>query len=73
MREILRRERLKSGMTQQEIADKIGISRVHYTQIENASHNKNPSFQVSIRIKNVLNYHKDDLFLIENVPDKNKC
>lgn len=72
MREILKRERLKHCYTQQELADKAGISRVHYTQIENCSNNKSPSLSVAIRIKNALNYKDDDLFLITNVPNENK-
>jgi len=71
MREVLKRERIKRHMTQKELADKAGISRVHYTQIENASNNKNPSLEVPIKIKQALNYKKDDLFLISNVPNKN--
>lgn len=71
MREILKRERIKRHLTQKELADKAGISRVHYTQIENASNNKNPSLEVAIKIKQALNYKKDDLFLTSDVPNKN--
>lgn len=72
MREVLKQERLKHNYTQQELAEKAGISRVHYTQIENCSNNKSPSLNVAIRIKNALNYKGDDLFLISDVPIKNK-
>lgn len=72
MRTILKRERIKNNLTQQELADRVGISRVHYTQIENNSNNKNPSLDVALSIKKALNYESDDLFLIENVPIKNK-
>lgn len=72
MREILKRERIKNNLTQQELADKADISRVHYTQIENASHNKNPSLDVALKIKRALHYEKDDLFLVASVPNKNK-
>lgn len=71
MRKILKQERIKKGLTQQEIADLVGISRVHYTQIENNSGNKKPSLDVAIGIKKVLGYSGDDLFLVANVPDKN--
>ena len=50
----------------------MGISRVHYTQIENNYNNKKPSLNVALSIKKALNYESDDLFLIENVPSKNK-
>jgi len=63
MREILKRERMKQKLTQQELADKAGISRVHYTQIENASNKKNPSLEVALKIKTALGYNSDDLFL----------
>lgn len=71
MREILRNERKKKNLTQQEIADLAGISRVHYTQIENNSNNKKPSLDVAINIKKALGYVGDDLFLVTNVPEKN--
>ncbi len=71
MRAILKRERIKNKLTQQELADRVGISRVHYTQIENNSNNKKPSLDVAISIKKALNYTSDDLFLVENVPIKN--
>ena len=71
MREILKRERIKMGLTQKEIATMVGISRVHYTQIENNSGNKKPSLDVALRLKKVLNYSKDDLFLTSDVSDKN--
>lgn len=69
MREILKRERIRHHLTQQELAEKVGISRVHYTQIENAYQNKNPSLEVALKIKQVLDYHDDDLFSITCVPN----
>ncbi len=71
MRKILKQERLKKGLTQQDIANLVGISRVHYTQIENNSGNKKPSLDVAIGIKKVLGYSGDDLFSVADVPDKN--
>lgn len=71
MREILKQERIKKGLTQQELANLVGISRVHYTQIENNSRNKKPSLDVAIGIKKVLGYSGDDLFSVANVPNKN--
>lgn len=71
MREILKRERIKKGLTHQEIANLVGISRVHYTQIENNSGNKKPSLDVAMSIKKVLEYSGDDLFSVINVSDKN--
>lgn len=71
MRAILKQERLKKGLTQQAIANLVGISRVHYTQIENNSGNKKPSLDVAMGIKKVLDYSGDDLFSVVNVPEKN--
>lgn len=71
MRQILKQERIKRGLTQQEIANLVGISRVHYTQIENNSGNKKPSLDVAMSIKKVLGYSGDDLFLVSDVPNKN--
>ncbi len=70
MREILRHERKKKNLTQQELANLAGISRVHYTQIENNSNNKKPSLDVAISIKKALGYVGDDLFLVSNVPNE---
>lgn len=71
MREILKQERMKKQLTQKELADKVGISRVHYTQIEKASNNKNPSLEVALKIKTALDYSNDDLFLNFDVPSEN--
>lgn len=72
MREKLKKVRLNQDLTQEKIAKMVGISRVHYTQIENASNNKCPSLDVAINIKKALNYQGDDLFLISDVPNENK-
>lgn len=71
MRKILKQERIKRGLTQQAIANLVGISRVHYTQIENNSRNKKPSLDVAMSIKKVLGYSGDDLFSVSDVPNKN--
>lgn len=54
--------RINNNLSQQELADLAGISRVHYTQIENNTGNKKPSLDVAIAIKKALNYNGDDLF-----------
>lgn len=72
MREILKKERMRQKLTQKELAAKAGISRVHYTQIENSSNNKNPSLEVAIKIKQALHYSNDDLFLITDTSNGNK-
>ncbi|WP_432409212.1 helix-turn-helix transcriptional regulator [Wukongibacter sp. M2B1] len=61
MRKKLKKQRLKKELTQMEIASLIGIKRATYTNIELG--NKNPSFNVATKIKGVLGYQDDDIFL----------
>lgn len=65
MRNKLKTIRTDKGFTQQEISDLVGIDRSFYTNIELGV--KNPSLQVALRIKEVLNYFDDDIFLTNNV------
>lgn len=60
MREKLRRLRISAGFTQQQLSAIARISRNHYTQIESGE--RNPSLEVSLRIKRALNYPYDDIF-----------
>ncbi len=60
MRKKLRELRVASGMTQEMLADLVGISRTHYTQIE--AGDKEPSLSVGLRLKKVLSYCRDDIF-----------
>ena len=63
MRVKLKEIRLSKNMTQDEIAEKIGINRSYYTNIERG--NRNPSFLVALKIKNVLGIKDDDIFLVK--------
>jgi transcriptional regulator with XRE-family HTH domain len=45
--------RLKSNLTQQELADKVGISKAHISQIENG--NREPSLRVLVHLAMILN------------------
>lgn len=49
-----------AGYTQQTFSYKLGISRSHYAQIESGE--KNPSLELSLKIKGALNYEYDDIF-----------
>lgn len=60
MRKKLQKLREAKGYTQQTFSEKINISRSHYSQIESGE--KNPSLELSIRIKRALEYPYDDLF-----------
>lgn len=69
MRIKLRELRKSQEYTQQEFASLIGIERSTYANIELG--NKNPSFPVSLKIKEVLNYQGDDIFLASDVSQGN--
>ena len=61
----LRKEML---LSQEMMAEKLGISRSHYSQIE--SGDKTPSLEVALRIKQVCDYSDDDIFLNVNAPER---
>lgn len=61
MRNILRSKRQNKKLTQQQIAEKLGISRSAYTNIENGV--RNPSFPLALKFKEVLEYKNDDIFI----------
>lgn len=63
MRQKLKEIRKSKLLTQEELAKKVGIERSYYTNIERG--NKNPSFLVALRIKEVLDYKDDEIFLIK--------
>lgn len=69
MRTKLRELRKAREYTQQEFACLIGIDRSTYANIELG--NKNPSFPVSLKIKEALNYQGDDIFLTFSVSQGN--
>lgn len=56
----LRKYRAKSGMTQQEVANKLEIERSTYTKYETAV--SEPSFDMLQRIANVFNTDFNNLF-----------
>lgn len=60
MRCNLRKIRKKKKMTHQAMADKLCIGRSYYTKIELGQ--RNPSLNLALRIKDVLDYSSDDIF-----------
>lgn len=60
MRVKLKKVRNEKDLTQQEVADRAGIERSYYTNIELGS--KNPSLKTALKIKQALSYYEDDLF-----------
>lgn len=61
MRDKLKKVRLEQNLTQYQVAKMVGISRPSYTNIELGR--KNPSLKIALKIKKVLNYKDDDIFL----------
>lgn len=66
MRAKLAAVRKEMGLSQEMAADKVHISRSHYSQIE--SGDKTPSLDVALRIKQVFDYSDDDIFLNISAP-----
>ncbi len=61
MRTKLKKIRLSRELTQEEMANQLGIDRATYTNIELG--NRNPSLKVALKMKKILNYNNDDIFL----------
>lgn len=55
--------RKQVGMTQEEVAERIGISRSYYTQIENGTHN--PSPVVGLRLSNFFDVELGKFYFVE--------
>lgn len=70
MREKLIEVRTKKGYTQEQMANKLNVARTTYTGYEKG--NVNPSLEVALIIKKILNYKKDDIFLNSNISKTNK-
>ena len=55
----LKQIRLKNKWTQQYVADKVGITKSAYSNIENK--NRSPSLKVAIRLQNLFDLSVDNL------------
>ena len=61
----IRQFRQKLGMTQQELADAVGVTRQTVNALENARYN--PSFLLAYNITKMLGKkHIEDVFVFEN-------
>jgi len=58
-------------MTQQELADKTGVSRQTIVAIENGKYF--PTLELAFRIARVFNSPLEDIFTIEFLPDTKKA
>ena len=70
VRKKLKQMRLKKKMTQRNVADEIGVTRMGYSKIENCT--RDPSFKILLKIKNVMAYENDDLFDIYKNEEKTR-
>lgn len=68
VREALIRARKAAGLTQQEVADLIGMDRASYAHIERGT--RNPSYEVMTRLADLLGGSMDALFLPTDVPKR---
>lgn len=68
MRATLRRARLHAGLSQAELARRVGLSRPAYTNIEKGY--KHPSLVTALRIARVLNKQVEELFTDELARDQ---
>ena len=69
VRKNIRYFRLKRNLTQQQLADRIGMSREYVCDIENESRNKHPTIAVLGRIADAMNVHIVNFFITD---DENK-
>lgn len=63
----LKYERLKRGWTQQELAERVGITKSAIQRIETMQ--RKPSYDVLIQLRKIFNLHDVDLFQQVNVED----
>lgn len=70
MRELLVEKRKKKKLTQQKMANMLDISRSTYSAYETG--NIDPPLKIATKIKEILCYKNDDIFLNENVSKTDK-
>lgn len=59
MRSVLKEARMAAGMTQQEVADKIGISHTYYQKIESGDRTGN--FYIWDKLEDIFGIHQRKL------------
>ena len=65
MRGKLKSLRIEKNLTQEEIATQLEITRAYYTNLEEGR--GNPPLKVASKIKEILNYEKDDIFFEQSI------
>ncbi|HRN47638.1 MAG TPA: helix-turn-helix transcriptional regulator [Niabella sp.] len=64
MRNILREERTKNGLTQIQLADLVGVSRQSIIAIETKKYT--PTIILALKLAKALNKKVEELFFLEN-------
>ena len=68
-REVLKNARQEAGMTQQQVADALGISLRYYKQIENGQ--RTGDFVIWDALEDIMGIHQRSLWkIVETHPDK---
>ncbi len=63
----IKHKRLQYGWTQEFVAEKLGITKAAYSNIETLK--RRPSYEVLVKLENLFNLsHRD---LLQQVPDEN--
>lgn len=57
--------RKRHAMTLQDVADRIGVSKPYYWQIENGA--RGLSYELAVKIASVFDKKPDDVFLIDEL------
>lgn len=70
MRELLIQKRKKKKLTQIKMSEMLGIGRSTYSAYELGT--IDPPLKISTKIKEILNYKNDDIFLNKNVSKTDK-
>lgn len=65
----LQKLREASALTQGKVAQRVGISRCYYSQLENAT--RRPSLEVAGSLAEVFRVSVDDIFLATRVTSRN--
>lgn len=70
MRKWLKNLRMKSSMTQQELADSLGIAQNTYSQIENGTRQINMDLSFAKKISEIFNLPIEKIWEYENAHKK---
>lgn len=66
----LKNARNKLKLSHKKVAERVGISRCFYTQIENGT--RKPSLEIALKISDVLGISVNNIFFMKNDASSNK-